>query len=138
MAAVTANQITNHKGASVLIHGRAAAEHLYAGTLAYYIAASGYVTGDDAGGANQFAGIVREEVDNSGGSAGDLDVELWTEGVFYLTSSGLTQAIVGDAVYGIDNYTVQASATTASRVGTAVEFVSATEIGVKLETNLTV
>lgn len=135
MAAVTANQITRHKGAGGLIAAKASNVNLYAGTLAYSIAASGFITGDDANGANPFMGIVKEQVDNSGGSAGDLDVELYTEGVFYLSGSSLTQALVGDAIYGIDNATVQASSTNASRVGTCVEFVSATEIGVKLLTN---
>lgn len=135
MTAVTANQITNMKNAGGLMHGKAAAVNLYAGTLAYSIAASGFITGDDAAGANQFMGVVREQVDNSGGSAGDLDVELYTEGVFYLPGSGFSQALVGDPIYGIDNYTVQASDTSASRVGTCQEFVSATEIGVKLQTN---
>lgn len=132
MTAVTANQITNAKCPGGLVHGRAAAENLYANTIAFFDASTGYVTGNDNGGANQFAGIVREQVDNSGGSAGDLDVELWTTGVFYLAGTSLTQALVGDPIYAIDNYTIQASATSASRVGMAVEFVSATELGVAI------
>ena len=132
MAAVTANQITKSKDAGCKIAAKAAAsQNLYAGTLAF--SASGYASGDDNGGSNQFIGVVREQVDNSSGSAGDLNAELYTEGIFYLTGSGFSQATVGVAIYAIDNYTAQTSSTSASKIGTCVEYVSSTEIGVKID-----
>lgn len=132
MAAVSANQVTKMVDACGLRKGKAAAENLYAGTIAFFNATTGYITGDDNAGANAFAGIVREQVDNSGGAAGDLDVELYTSGVAYLTGSSFTQASVGDLIYAIDNYTIQASATSAAKVGRAVDYVSATQLGVEL------
>ena len=129
MAAVTANQLLEAKNAGCRIAAKAAgSQNLYANTLAF--SASGYASGDDSGGSNPFLGVVVDQVDNSSGSAGDLDAELYTEGVFYLTGSSFTQGTVGSAIYAVDNYTVQTSGSSASRVGTCVEFVSSTKIGV--------
>lgn len=128
MTAVTANQLLEAKNPGRLIAGKAAAVNLYANTLAF--SASGYASGDDNNGANKFLGVVKDQVDNSAGSAGDLDCEIYTDGIFYLNGSSFTQGTVGSPIYAVDNYTVQTSATNASRIGTCVEFVSATKIGV--------
>ena len=129
MAAVTANQITPMQDGDIT-RSKAAAERLYAGTMGFYDASTGYVTADDNGGANQFAGIVRQECDNSGGSAGDKEVELYAEGVFRLKGSSFTQATNGDLVYAIDNYTLQTSSTSASKVGRVVNYVNSTTVDV--------
>ena len=130
MAAVTANQITLMQGAGRLTRSKASNVNLYAGTLAFFDASTGYIVADDNAGANAFAGIVYQQCDNSGGSAGDLEVELYTDGIFRLTGSSFTQATNGDLVYAIDNYTIQASATSASKVGRVVNYVSATVVDV--------
>ena len=130
MAAVTANQITLMQGAGRLTRSKASNVNLYAGTLAFFDASTGYIVADDNAGANAFAGIVYQQCDNSGGSAGDLEVELYTDGIFRLTGSSFTQATNGDLVYAIDNYTIQASSTSASKVGRVVNYVSATVVDV--------
>jgi len=131
MAAVTANQLLEAKSPGNKIAGSvAASQNLYANTLAF--SASGYASGDDNGGANAFLGVVGEQADNSSGSAGDINAEIYTDGVFYLAGTGFSQATVGAAIYAVDNYTVQTSSTSASRVGTCVEFVSSTKIGVAI------
>ncbi len=128
---VTANKLIQRQE-----HGRnclpvAASKHLYQGTLAY-IDSNGNVTDVTANGANAFAGIVKEEVDNSSGAAGDLNVELLTSGAFVLVGAGTyTQADVGKDVFGTDNYTiVVADSSTAVRIGKSVGFVSGTELAV--------
>lgn len=136
MAATTENQLITARNPSMLGTGKAAAENLYQGTLCYAVAASGYITGDDAAGANHFMGIVKEQVDNSGGSAGDLDVEFYQEGEFELKGSGFVLADVGDLVYGIDNDTIQKSATSATLVGHVSEYVSATRLMVKIRAGI--
>ncbi len=130
MAAVTANQITLMQAASRLTRSKASNVNLYAGTLAFFDASTGYIVADDNAGANAFAGVVYQQCDNSGGSAGDLEVELYTDGIFRLTGSSFTQATNGDLVYAIDNYTIQASSTNASKVGRVVNYVSATVVDV--------
>lgn len=132
--AVTANQLRpTTQDPGMLRHcGVLAAKHLYSGTLAFYDATTGYLTDDDAAGANKFAGIVENEVDNSGGAGGALTAEFWTGGSYELTGSGFTQADVGKAIYATDNYTITTSSATAARVGTCDGFVSATKLNVRL------
>lgn len=110
----------------------AASKHIYQGVLAFL--ASGYLTDVIASGANNFAGIVVREVDNSAGSNGDLRAEVYTDGVFYLTGSGFTQASVGSLAYASDNYTVTATSTNNTKIGRIAEYVSSTIVGVKLDT----
>lgn len=131
--AVTANQLRPKcQDPGQLRHcGVLAAKHLYQGTLAFYDA-TGYLTDDDAAGANKFAGIVENEVDNSDGASGDLVAEFWTGGSYELTGSGFTQADTGKPIYATDNYTITTSSTTATRIGTCDGFVSATKLNVRL------
>lgn len=131
--AVTANQVVLMQDAGALTSGKAAAVNLYQNTIAFYDASTGYVTNDDNAGANAFAGIVYQQCDNSGGSAGDLSVQLWTKGVVRLTGSSFTQATAGDLIYATDNFTTTATSTSASRIGRAVNYVSATQMDVMID-----
>lgn len=131
--AVTANQVVLMQDAGDIVQAKAAAVNLYQNTIAFYDATTGYVTNDDNAGANAFAGIVYQQCDNSGGSAGDKVVELWTEGVFRLTGSSFTQGTAGDLIYATDNFTTTATSTNASRIGRAVNYVSATQMDVMID-----
>lgn len=131
--AVTANQVVVMSDAGSKIEGKAAAVNLYQNTLAFWDASTGYVTNDDNAGANAFAGIVYQQCDNSAGSAGDKPVELYTEGVFRLTGSSFTQATAGDLIYATDNFVITATSTNASRIGRAVNYVSATQVDVMID-----
>ena len=131
--AVTANQVVLMQDAGDIVQAKAAAVNLYQNTIAFYDATTGYVTNDDNAGANAFAGIVYQQCDNSGGSAGDKVVELWTEGVFRLTGSSFTQGTAGDLIYATDNFVITATSTNASRIGRAVNYVSATQVDVMID-----
>ena len=131
--AVTANQVVLMQDAGDIVAAKAAAVNLYQNTIAFYDATTGYVTNDDNAGANAFAGIVYQQCDNSGGSAGDKVVELWTEGVFRLTGSSFTQGTAGDLIYATDNFVITATSTNASRIGRAVNYVSATQVDVMID-----
>lgn len=131
--AVTANQVVLMQDAGDIVQAKAAAVNLYQNTIAFYDATTGFVTNDDNAGANPFAGIVYQQCDNSGGSAGDKTVELWTEGVFRLTGSSFTQGTAGDLIYATDNFTTTATSTSASRIGRAVNYVSATQMDVMID-----
>lgn len=136
--AATTNQLIEAQAAGGLIGVPVAASTtIYQGTMNFFNRTSGaqegYLTGDDNGGANTFAGIARAEVDNSAGSAGDKDAELYTEGSFVLTGSGFTQANNGDIAYATDNYTVTPSSGSAVRIGRFVEYISATRMRVKID-----
>lgn len=131
--AVTANQVVLMQDAGDIVAAKAAAVNLYQNTIAFYDATTGFVTNDDNAGANAFAGIVYQQCDNSGGSAGDKVVELWTEGVFRLTGSSFTQGTAGDLIYATDNFVITATSTNASRIGRAVNYVSATQMDVMID-----
>ena len=110
------------------LNGRVAAgKRLFANTICFFDA-GGYLT-DTAG--TPFAGIIKDEANNTDGADGDISQELYTEGVIYLEGAGFTQATVGQAIHATDNYTVATAG--GSKIGRCVEFVSATKIGVKID-----
>lgn len=109
----------------------AASKTIYKGTLVFL--ASGYATDVINAGANKFAGIADQHVDNSAGSAGDKNVETWRSGRFELVGSSFTQATVGVPIYASDNYTVTATSTSNTLIGRCVEYISATRIVVDIK-----
>jgi len=114
------------------INGKAAVVQLFGGTLGYYNA-TGFIDDNTGNGLNKFAGVVRCEVDNSLGSAGDLDVSLWNKGIFEFDGTGFTQADEGEVVYGLDNFTVSLDpGTSGVAIGTVKEFVSSTRIAIEI------
>lgn len=86
--------------------GVAASTTIYKGTL-ICANATGYAV--DAENLQEFSllGVARDTVDNSSGSAGDLDVEYWTSGQFDFTIAATADATyLGLPVYVSDNQTV--------------------------------
>lgn len=117
-----------------------AAVKLYAGTL-LCVNTSGYVTNAADTADFQFAGVAADTVDNSGGSAGDKKIDVYTEGTFEVKFSGTaTQATVGQPAYAVDNETVAAAGTTTNDVpvGKVVEFISASLVRIKIGLAVTV
>ena len=102
------------------------------------IDASGYAT-NGADTANYlFAGASYEQVDNSGGSAGDeaIRVEKTGEHLFAYNGSDASQAIVGKEVYIVDNQTVDddaAAVTNDIKCGTVAEVVSGSEVRIRID-----
>lgn len=130
--AVTANQIVKHQEGCVRSYP-VAAVHIYEGTLVY-LTAAGYATDVTATGVNGFLGIAKEEIDNSAGSAGDLNLEVWAEGDFELTITGGAQAEVGSIIYGDDNYAcVVTLGSTSVPIGRIVKHVSSTKAIVEIK-----
>lgn len=124
--AVTANQLTKRQEGCRRSYP-AAAVHIYEGTLVY-LTAAGYATDVTATGVNGFVGIAVSEVDNSAGSAGDLNVEVYAEGDFELTVTSGAQDEVGSIAYGDDNYAVVlAIGSTSVPIGRVVKHVSSTK-----------
>lgn len=103
---------------------------LYSGTLTYIDSATGYITDDDAAGANVFFGVTRDTHDNSAGANGDINCEVYSEGIFFFSGTGFAQDDLGVSAHGVDNFTV--ALTGGSVVGKIAEVVSATEISIKI------
>ncbi len=141
--AATENQKIQAQGAGGLRAGLADAVRLYEGTIAFFErtsgAAEGFVTDLDDSGANNFAGIVKAEVNNSAGSAGDLAVEFYTEGgfVFSGTSTAVgntfNQGHVGDKAYASDSNTITNDSSSTTLIGKFIEFISTTKMRVEIQ-----
>jgi hypothetical protein len=125
--AVTANQLIKKQDGVKVSYPVAAAARVYQGTLVY-INAAGYADVVTATGVNAFAGVAVGEADNTSGAAGDIEVEVWTEGNFELTGTGFAQTDVGMPLYADDNYAcVLSLGSTSVRIGTIIRYVSSTK-----------
>lgn len=134
MAAASSNLVVQSRDeGGIVAFDVAASTHIYRGAAVAINPASGLVRGATAGETPDIrAGIAREECDNSSGAAGAKNVEVYTEGEFLLTSSGLAQTDVGLLVYWSDDQTVTKTATNNVLAGRITKFVSATQVWVKL------
>ena len=109
-----------------------AVDIIYRGAMVKHNAA-GFAEPCAAEAGSVFAGIAEEQIDNSGGSAGDLNVKVITEGSFLLTASGMAQTDVGVVIYATDDQlATKTEAANLQVVGRMVAFESATRIWVKL------
>lgn len=144
--AVTKNQIVDKKDAGGLIaFPVASGETIYSNTLVG-INASGYlfnltaatanaarivgVVADDSANSTPAAttanGSISGDLENSSAVAGDKTVrKVWTSGIFKLTFTSITQAMVGKTMYASDNFTVD-DTISGAKVGTLVSYLSAT------------
>jgi hypothetical protein len=131
--AVTANQLLKFQDGDKRSYPVAASVNIYQGTMVF-ITAAGFATDTTATGVNGFAGIAIGQADNSSGTAGDVQVEVWAEGDFELVGAGTyTQSNVGDYVYGDDNFTINtAIGSTSVPIGRVVGFVTATKLTVSI------
>ena len=132
MTALAADKLVDRKEGELVAH-EVAVDVIYLGAIVK-INAAGYLApmAAEAGGA--FAGMAAENVDNSAGSAGDLEGRVHKKGIFQMVSSGLSQSDVGSAVYASDDQTV--STTQGSNemlVGYIQKVVSATEALVRID-----
>lgn len=132
--AVTANQLIKIRGGGRRREIKIGnGEHIYQGTLVYR-AADGYASATEGNG--PFAGIAVAEYDNSSGADGDIVGEVITEGSVELpfNAGNATQAILGDAAYGVDNYNVDDDATGNTKIGNFSKVISASLVEVDIET----
>lgn len=131
--AVTANQVVKRQGrdGKLAAIGVAASKIIYEGT-AVFLDAGGDATDVKVDANTVFAGIAREQVDNSSGADGDKTVEVWTDGDFELTIAGtLADSEIGTAVYATDNYTFNQTSTSNVAIGKLMDRVNgSTTVGI--------
>jgi len=91
------------------------------------LTAAGLVVAGQATAGYKFAGVAAEKVDDSAG-AGTKWCKVYTEGLFLLVATSITQAMVGEMMYLIDDQTFDETPASgvAIPVGILVEYVSAT------------
>lgn len=128
-AAITDNQTVQDKPQFPPRHAVpvAAAVCIYKNTIVCIDTAGRAVPGADT--ANfQCAGIARAKADNAAGAAAAIKVEVQYGTRFLMPCTGITQAMLGDALYVLDDQTLgpASSATNDIFAGVLVEFVSTT------------
>lgn len=133
MAALSASKEVQEKD-GVVQSAPVAVDIIYRGALVVFNTA-GYLAPASTSAGVIFAGIAEEEVDNSGGSAGDKECKYKSEGVYLLEGSGFVQGDVGEQVYASDDQTVTKTSLNNAPVGKIVKYVSATQVWVKLDRN---
>ncbi len=91
---------------------------------------SGYARALHSG--DRCVGIAYEEADNTAGSAGDVEVRVFTLGDFRHALPGAVATNVGDAVYASDDDTLTFESTDNSYVGVCVNVLEAGTIVLRL------
>ncbi|HEY0155461.1 MAG TPA: hypothetical protein VGB92_25925 [Longimicrobium sp.] len=104
MAALTKDRDTPSRGTGIIGYRVAASVRIFAGSLVAI--AAGYAQPATATPGLLVAGRANHHVDNRGGAAGDLVVEV-ERGMFRFAQDGtITQADVGSVCYAVDDQTV--------------------------------
>ena len=103
----------------------AATTTIYKGSKVCLNTAGFAVAGADTAG-YKYIGEAYETVDNSAGAAGDRSIRVHRTGIFKMTASSITQAMVGKLMYLVDSGTVDDNSTNFIIVGTLVQYESAT------------
>ena len=104
---------------------------IYKGALVNVNAAGFLIAAGDTA-SETCVGVADENVDNSGGSAGDLFCKVISGRAFLITATSLIDADVGTLAMVVDDDTVEVAAATSNdvTVGTIIELVSATSVWV--------
>ena len=128
MSALTRDRATSYREGIEVEFPVAAATKIYAGSMAC-VNAGGYAAPAADTSGYRFAGVAMAQVDNSSGLDGAKVVRLRRVGVFEFDAAAITQAMVGNAMYAVDDQTFAdaAGATNDIKVGTLVKYVSATK-----------
>lgn len=113
MAALTAGRKTQEARGLVYQHPVAAGEVIYAGAMVSLDASGNAVAATATAAENPF-GRAEAEADNTGGSAGDITVDV-RRGVFGWDDDGVAGCIVGAPAYVVDDHTVSSDDATAAR-----------------------
>lgn len=129
--AKTTNQVLNTQPTGRKAYPVAASTHLYEG-CAFFINSDGYAVGTTGSGANRFGGFAAREVDNSGGSAGDLWVTAIDACLVQVEGGTFAQTDVGGPCYATDNFTFTPTAAAGVHAGSIVQYVSSTKVWIDI------
>jgi hypothetical protein len=128
MAGLTKDRATPYRDGIEIEFPVAANIKIYAGSLVC-ANTNGYAApaSDTAG--LKFLGVALEQMDNTGGANGAKKVRLRRTGTFEFDALSITQAMVGTAMYVVDDHTIDDAAGPLNdvRVGLLVKYVSDTK-----------
>lgn len=127
MSGLTRDRATAYREGVELEFPVAASTKIFAGSMVC-INANGYaVPAADTSG-YRFVGVAMEQRDNSAGLDGGHSVRVRRAGAFEFDAASITQAMVGQPMYAVDDHTFDdAAGTNSIKVGLLVKFVSTTQ-----------
>ncbi len=126
MAAAASNRNTDRKDPGYKAYPVLASTRIYKGTLVA-IDNAGYATPATNAANKRVVGVADAEANNTGGASGAINVVV-REGVYRFAASSITQAMVGQMMYVVDDQTFDDAIGTAGiKAGRLVEFISTTE-----------
>jgi hypothetical protein len=128
MPALTKDRATPYREGIEVEYPVAASTKIFAGSLVCVNANGFAVPAADTSG-YRFAGVAMEARDNSSGANGAKVVRVRRFGVFEFDAASITQAMVGEAMYALDDHTFDdtAGVTNHIPVGILVKYVSGTK-----------
>jgi len=128
MSGLTRDRATSYREGVELDYPVAAGAKVFAGSLVCVNADGFAVPAADTSG-YVFVGVALEQVDNSSGANGAKSLRVRRGGVFEFDAASITQAMVGDPMYAVDDHTFDDAAgpTNDIKVGILVKFASATK-----------
>ncbi len=128
MTGLTRDRATSYREGVEVDYPVAAGAKIYAGSLVCVNADGFAVPAADTSG-YVFVRVALEQVDNSAGANGAKSIRVRREGVFEFDAASITQAMVGDPMYVVDDHTFDDAAgpTNDIKVGLLVKFASATK-----------
>ena len=128
MAALTKDRATPYREGIEIEFPVAANSKIYSGSLVCSNTSGYAVPAADTAGL-KFLGVALEQVDNTGGVNGAIQLRLRRTGVFEFDAASITQAMVGSAMYAMDDHTVDdaAGASNDIKVGVLLKYVSDTK-----------
>ena len=128
MAALTKDRATPYRDGIEIEFPVAANSKIYAGSLVCANTSGYAVPAADTAGL-RFLGVALEQADNTGGANGAKSVRLRRSGAFEFDAASITQAMVGTAMYVVDDHTIDDAAGPVNdiRVGVLVKYVADTK-----------
>jgi hypothetical protein len=128
MTALSSDRLTSYREGIELDFPVAANAKIYAGSMVC-VDADGYAAPAADTSGYLFLGVALEQVDNSAGADGAKNVRVRRTGVFEFDAASITQAMVGDPMYAVDDQTFDDAAgpTNDIKVGILVKYGSATK-----------
>jgi hypothetical protein len=128
MAALTKDRATSYREGIEMDFPVAADTRIFAGSLVCVNASGFALPAADISGL-RFIGVALNQADNRGGANGGKNLRVRRTGVFEFAATTITQAMVGDPMYAVDDQTFASAAvcTNDIKVGLLAKYAGATK-----------
>jgi len=133
MSALSDDREVKRKDGEYQLYEIYAGATIYKGALVCVRDSDGYLVPLSDTSGLTFVGVALEQVDNSGGASGALEVRVEKIGNYQYAKASAVQADVGDLVYGLDDQTVGLSSTNSIEVGYIQKVIDSSTVYVRID-----